>query len=158
MKQQNNRLTALDALAWLGSALGTAVIAMLAGILTSGCSPRTVYVPQERVVMRTDTVHSATLRVDSVIFRDSVAVMQRGDTVYLTKYRDRYRVRERIDTLYQTYTDSVQVSVQVPVERKLTSWEKTKMEAGGWAIGAGSVLLLALVAVVVWLVKIKRRR
>ena len=154
MKQQNNRLTVFDALAWLGSALGTAVIAMLAAVLMAGRSPRTVYVPTERIMERTDTVYSANVRVDSVIFRDSVAVMQRGDTVIMTKYRDRFKYRERIDTLYQTCTDSVQVRVPYPVERKLTAWEKTKMEAGGWAIGG---LIVAVIAVV-WLVFKKRRR
>ena len=135
----------------LGTILSLVALAMML-LMLSSCSPKTVYVPT--VTIRTDTLYRTDLRVDSVIFRDSVAVIQRGDTVYLTKYRDRFRYRERIDTLYQSVTDSVEVRVPYPVEQKLSSWERTKMELGGWAFG-GIVVLLAVVA---WLVFRKRRR
>lgn len=136
-----------------------AVAMAVSVLLTSLCScTRKIYVPVENTVMRTDTVYSAKLRVDSVIFRDSVAVIQKGDTVFLTRYRDRYRVREHTDTVYQSVIDSVKVSVPYPVERELTRWEKVKMDAGGFAIGAGTVLLVAVIALLVWLIKIKRRK
>lgn len=137
------------------------VIGCLIGLLITaflGSCTRTVYTPVETVTLRTDTIYSAKVRVDSVIFRDSVSLIQRGDTVFVTKYRDRYRVRERVDTVYSSATDSVTVRVPYPVERQLSKWEQVKMEAGGWAIGAGSVLFVALVAVIVWLIKVKRRR
>lgn len=136
-----------------------AVAMAVSVLLTSLCScTRKIYVPVENTVMRTDTVYSAKLRVDSVIFRDSVAVIQKGDTVFLTRYRDRYRVREHTDTVYQSVIDSVKVSVPYPVERELTRWEKVKMDAGGFAIGAGTALLVAVIALLVWLIKIKRRK
>lgn len=124
------------------------VIGCLIGLLITaflGSCTRTVYTPVETVTLRTDTIYSAKVRVDSVIFRDSVSLIQRGDTVFVTKYRDRYRVRERVDTVYSSATDSVTVRVPYPVERQLSKWEQVKMEAGGWAIGAGSVLFVALV-------------
>lgn len=136
-----------------------AVAMAVSVLLTSLCScTRKIYVPVENAVMRTDTVYSSKLRVDSVIFRDSVAVIQKGDTVFLTKYRDRYRVREHTDTVYQSVTDSVKVSVPYPVERELTRWEKVKMDAGGIAIGAGTALLLAVIVLLLWIFKIKKRR
>ena len=136
-----------------------AVAMAVSVLLTSLCScTRKIYVPVENTVMRTDTVYSAKLRVDSVIFRDSVAVIQKGDTVFLTRYRDRYRVREHTDTVYQSVIDSVKVSVPYPVERELTRWEKVKMDAGGFAIGAGTALLVAVIALLIWLIKIKRRK
>lgn len=136
-----------------------AVAMAVSVLLTSLCScTRKIYVPVENTVMRTDTVYSAKLRVDSVIFRDSVAVIQKGDTVFLTRYRDRYRVREHTDTVYQSVIDSVKVSVPYPVERELTRWEKVKMDAGGIAIGAGTALLVAVIALLIWLIKIKRRK
>lgn len=136
-----------------------AVAMAVSVLLTSLCScTRKIYVPVENTVMRTDTVYSAKLRVDSVIFRDSVAVKQKGDTVFLTRYRDRYRVREHTDTVYQSVIDSVKISVPYPVERELTRWEKVKMDAGGIAIGAGTALLVAVIALLVWLIKIKRRK
>lgn len=133
------------------------ILGLILLTLASGCT-RKIYVPVENTVMRTDTVYSAKLRVDSVIFRDSVAVIQKGDTVFLTRYRDRYRVREHTDTVYQSVIDSVKVSVPYPVERELTRWEKVKMDAGGFAIGAGTALLVALIALLIWLIKIKRRK
>lgn len=133
------------------------ILGLILLTLASGCT-RKIYVPVENTVMRTDTVYSAKLRVDSVIFRDSVAVIQKGDTVFLTRYRDRYRVREHTDTVYQSVIDSVKVSVPYPVERELTRWEKVKMDAGGFAIGAGTALLVAVIALLIWLIKIKRRK
>lgn len=136
-----------------------AVAMAVSVLLTSLCScARKIYVPVENTVMRTDTVYYAKLRVDSVIFRDSVAVIQKGDTVFLTRYRDRYRVREHTDTVYQSVIDSVKVSVPYPIERELTRWEKVKMDAGGFAIGAGTGLLVAVVALLIWLIRIKRRK
>lgn len=118
-------------------------------VLAVGCT-RKVYVPVESAVSRTDTVYSAKVRVDSVIMRDSVAVFQKGDTVIITKYRDRYRVKELTDTIYQSAIDSVKISVPYPVERKLSRWERTKMDFGGMAIGA---LVIALCVAVAWLIK-----
>ena len=138
--------------------IGTLILCIVAGILTSGCSPKVQYVPVESVTLRTDTIYSTKVRVDSVIFRDSVSLVQRGDTVFVTKYRDRYRVKERVDTVYQSMIDSVKVSVPYPVERQLSKWEQTKMDFGGMAIGGIVALGLAVVALAVWLIKIKRRR
>ena len=98
------------------------------------------------------------VRVDTVAMRDSVAVYVNGDTVRITKYRDRWRTRiiERHDTCTLTKTDSVQVPVQV--ERKLTRWERTKMDAGGIAIGILGVAALGGLAWLAWLAYKKRRR
>ena len=47
-------------------------------------------------------------------------------------------------------TDTVRIRIPVPVERKLTKWEKAKQDAGGIAI---VVLALAIYALSVWLGK-----
>lgn len=155
MKQKYNDLRKAfgDVLSGLAAFAVAMAISILFALIFAGCTS-TRYVPVESVTLRTDTVYSAKVRVDSVIFRDSVALIQRGDTVFVTKYRDRYRVKERVDTIYQSMIDSVKVSVPYPVERPLTKWEQVKMEAGGWAIGG---LIVAVIAVV-WLVFKKRRR
>lgn len=124
------------------------VLAALTAVLCS-CT-RTVYTPVESVNVRTDTVYSAKVRVDSIVLHDSVAVVQRGDTVLVTRYRDRYRVREHTDTLYKSVIDSVRVAVPYPVERTLTRWEQTKQDVGGMALGA---LVIAVCIAVVWLIK-----
>ena len=134
--------------------LALMLLAMAALMLSGGCT-RKVYVPTEHIVYSTDTVYEAVLRVDSVIQRDSVAVVQKGDTVLITRYRDRYRVKERTDTVYKAKTDSVRVREPYPVERELTKWEQTKMDFGG--IFLGGLIAVGVAAVIVWIVKRKRR-
>ena len=134
--------------------LALMLLAMAALMLSGGCT-RKVYVPTEHIVYSTDTVYEAVLRVDSVIQRDSVAVVQKGDTVLITRYRDRYRVKERTDTVYKAKTNSVRVREPYPVERELTKWEQTKMDFGGMAIGG--LCAVAVLAVAVWIIKRKRR-
>ena len=124
------------------------VLVALAAVLCS-CT-RTVYTPVESVTVRTDTVYSAKVRVDSIVLHDSVAVVQRGDTVLVTRYRDRYHVREHTDTLYKSIIDSVRVAVPYPVEQTLTRWGQTKQDVGGMALGA---LVIAVCIAVVWLIK-----
>ena len=130
-----------------------AVITLLFGSCT-----RKVYVPTETVRTEYKDRVVEAVRVDTAIMRDSVAVYVNGDTVRITKYRDRWRTRiiERHDTCTLTKTDSVQVPVQV--ERKLTRWERTKMDAGGIAIGILGVAALCGLAWLAWLAYKKRRR
>ena len=135
--------------------LALMLLAMTALMLSGGCT-RKVYVPTEHIVYSTDTVYEAVLRVDSVIQRDSVAVVQKGDTVLITRYRDRYRVKERTDTVYKAKTDSVRVREPYPVERELTKWEQTKMDFGGMFLGG--LIAVGVAAVIVWIVKRKRRK
>ena len=153
MKARDNRF--VSAYGALVTWLALMLLAMAALMLSGGCT-RKVYVPTEHTVYNTDTVYEAVLRVDSVIQRDSVAVVQKGDTVLITRYRDRYRVKERTDTVYKAKTDSVRVREPYPVERELTKWEQTKMDFGGMAIGG--LIAVVVSAVIVWIVKRKRRK
>lgn len=134
--------------------LALMLLAMAALLMSGGCT-RKVYVPTEHTVYNTDTVYEAVLRVDSVIQRDSVAVIQKGDTVLITRYRDRYRVKERTDTVYKAKTDSVRVREPYPVERELTKWEQTKQDLGGLFLGG--LIAVGVAAVIMWIVKRKRR-
>lgn len=136
----------------LSLAVGAAIT-----LLFGGCT-RKVYVPTETVRTEYKDRVVEAVRVDTVAMRDSVAVYVNGDTVRITKYRDRLRTRiiERHDTCTVTKTDSVQVPVQV--ERKLTRWERTKMDAGGIAIGILGVAALGGLAWLAWFVYKKRRR
>lgn len=128
-----------------------AAVTLVLALALCGCTT-TKYVPVERVTHHTDTLYRSRLRVDSVIMRDSVAVVQRGDTVFVEKYRDRWHTREKTDTVYQAVADSIRVPQPYPVERKLTAWEQVKQDAGGWALAAVAVLAVA----VAWLAKRKR--
>ena len=142
------------------------VLSLLIGaVITALCScTRKVYVPTETVRTEYKDRVVENLRVDTVAMRDSVAVYVNGDTVRITKYRDRWRTRiiERHDTVNVAKVDSVAMPVEVPkpypVERKLTRWERTKMDAGGIAIGILGVAALGGLAWLAWMVYKKRRR
>ena len=142
------------------------VLSLLIGaIITALCScTRKVYVPTETVRTEYKDRVVENLRVDTVAMRDSVAVYVNGDTVRITKFRDRWRTRiiERHDTVNVAKVDSVAVPVEVPkpypVERKLTRWERTKMDAGGISIGILGVAALGGLAWLAWLIYKKRRR
>ena len=116
----------------------------MSAICFTGC--RTQYVPVETVRIEYKTRDS--IRHDSIYQRDSIYVIDRGDTVYT--YKDRYLYKylylNRIDTVIKT--DSIQIPY--PVEKALTRWQKAKIELGGWAFG---VLIMLAIMLIIRLLK-----
>ena len=122
----------------------TLLLLIIYGLLL-GCScSRKVYVPVERVEIRSDTLRMLSLRVDSVVTHDSVVIRQRGDTVYQTVVRWRDRTRTVTDTVLKVRTDSVSVPHVVTVPAAI-SW-KQRFEIGLSSIGI--LLLLISLAVI----------
>ncbi len=119
-------------------------------LLLFGCT-RTVYMPVETV--RTEREEVTRRRTDTVMQGDTRLIYIKGDTV--VDWRDRWRDRTTLvhDTVCIERTDSVQAPY--PVERKLSRWERVKMDFGGIAIGGA---LVALAAVIIWIVKLIRRK
>ena len=103
------------------------------------CGCRTEYVPIESV--RYDSVMIEKLMRDSVFVRDSVYLQEKGDTIY--KYKDRfvYVYKNRVDTFFAEKIREKEVPV--PVERKLSWWERVKLKYAEWVIGA--LVAIALV-------------
>lgn len=97
-------------------------------LLLCGC--RTEYVPVESV--RYDSVMIEKLMRDSVFVRDSVYLKEKGDTVF--KYKDRfvYVYKTRVDTFFAEKIREIEIPV--PVERKLTWWERVKLNYAEWVI------------------------
>ena len=87
------------------------------------CECRTEYIPIESV--RYDSLMIEKLMRDSVFVRDSVYLQEKGDTIY--KYKDRfvYVYKNRVDTFFAEKIREIEVPV--PVERKLTWWERVKL-------------------------------
>ena len=112
------------------------------------CGCNTQYVPIESV--RYDSLFFSKLIRDSVYMRDSVYVRDKGDTVYVDKDRYVYVYKNRIDTFF-VYRDR-EVEVPVPVERRLTWWERVKLEYTEWIFGV--LVAIALVyALLQWLAR-----
>ena len=103
------------------------------------CGCITEYVPIESV--RYDSIMIEKLMRDSVFVRDSVYLKEKGDTVF--KYKDRfvYVYKNRVDTFFAEKIREIEVPV--PVERKLTWWERVKLKYAEWVIGA--LVAIALV-------------
>ena len=112
------------------------------------CGCRTEYVPVESV--RYDSIMIKKLMRDSVFVRDSVYMMEKGDTVY--KYKDRfvYVYKSRVDTFFAEKIREVEVPV--PVERKLTWWERVKLNYAEWVI-AVLVAIALIYALRQWLAR-----
>lgn len=125
-------------------------IVLMMIILFNSCSPKVIYVPEyhTEVVTRTDSV----VKIDSVHVKDSVIIKQAGDTIEIdrwhTEYKDRWRERVVIDSIIKV--DSV--SVPYPVEKKLSKWQQTKVDWGGWA------MLFVVVLIFLFLFIALRRR
>lgn len=107
----------------------------------------------ERVVNKTDTLYKTnyiadTFRVHDSIYVESYAV---GDTIYKTKnvYKWRDRVSVKTDTIYKAMLQTDTTRLPIPVERKLSTWERTQMHVGQFTIGA---VVLVVLSLLLWLI------
>ena len=159
----------------------------LTSLCFTSCSHR-VYVPVQSIrtdtiyMSRKDSVHIKDSLItrqvinirDSVAIHDSVVIIkdEQGNIKekLIIRYRDRWHATQDNLTLqrqidrYKASNDSLRatrkerIEVPVPIERKLSRWEKLKMDVGGWAIGAMSTVLLGVIGyIVVWLLKKYRK-
>lgn len=162
-------------------------VAIFFAVLFTSCSHRT-YVPLQSVrtdtvyMARKDSVHIKDSLVvkqvinirDSIAIHDSVVIVkdEQGNVKerLIVRYRDRWHATQDNLTLqrqidrYKASNDSLRatrkerIEVPVPVEKKLSRWEKLKMDVGSWAIGAMSTFILASVGyILVWLLKKYRK-
>lgn len=102
------------------------------------------YVPVEIETVKReyiDRVHK-----DSIHVLDSIYIREKGDTVWLTRWRTEYRDKIIRDSIIVNDT----IRIPVPVERKLNRWEKTKMDLGGIAIGGIISIVIMLVFYIVF--------
>jgi len=123
-------------------------------LLLPSCSRR-IYVPVESVREVHDTVRIDTasrradiiIRRDSVIVRDSVAVIINGDTVVREVWRWRERVREVHDTVRvataasrdTSHSDTAKTAQVVEVEKPLSWWQRTQTWLGRVAVTAAAL-------------------
>ncbi len=101
----------------------------------------TEYVPVE--VIKSDTTYINKVQRDSIYQLDSIYILDRGDTVLITKTKYLYKDRVVHDTVYRSRVDSIQIPY--PVERKLTWWEQLRLDIGGWAMGGFIVMIIFLI-------------
>lgn len=134
--------------------------------LLPSCSRR-IYVPVESVREVHDTVRIDTtsrradiiMRRDSIIVRDSVAVLINGDTVVREVWRWRERVREVHDTVRvataanrnASHSDNAKTAQVVEVAKPLSWWQRTQ-------IWLGRVAMTAAALAAAWLIFRRRQK
>ena len=121
-------------------------------IIAMCCSCSTQYVPVETV--RYDSVFLAKIQKDSIFVQDSVFIKEKGDTVFVDKFKYIYRHIIKIDTVYIEHRDSIQVPY--PVEKKLTRWQQLKINAGGYFLAV--LMLIGLGYIIRWIIRKCRKR
>lgn len=118
-----------------------------------GCKTKYVSVPEYHNVYVNK--HDTLTKHDSIFQKEFIERYVKGDTVFLTKTQVDYRFRNIYKTQYRDSIKTDSIRVPYPVEQKLGRWEKLKMEIGGWAIGALSIVLLAGIVYIVIFLKRK---
>lgn len=143
--------------------MACAIITLLAGCKTTKYVPvenvRTEY--KDRVVTVHDTVRDSVRTFNNVYKHDSMTVMMRGDTVFvdrwhtlrLIKLEKATQMRNRVagDSASSVRVDSVRVPY--PVERKLTKWERVKMDFGTAAIVIAALAIMEGIVLAVWWIR-----
>ena len=114
------------------------VVLLLIAVAALLCSCKTQYVPVETVRMETQYIDR--LQRDSIFVKDSVFLREKNDTIYLTKWRIEYREALRVDTFNIVKVDSINTIVEV--EKKLTKWQRVKMNIGGGIVWVVPVLVI----------------
>ncbi len=120
-------------------------------VFLCGCKT-TEYVPVETVRTEYRDRVNTEYVVDSIV--DNHYVYIKGDTVIDWRDRVKWRDREVHDSIYINKTDTIRVPY--PVERKLSRWEQTKMDLGGFAFG-GIVVAIIIIAILAWIAR-KRKK
>lgn len=121
------------------------LLAVLLGILLSGCaSTKYVEVPVDRVKIE----YRDRVSIDTLYRNDSTIIREKGDTVFLEKYKYIYRVKELKDTINVTDTITVVKTVEVTKEvNKLHNWQVGLMVLGGAAIALVGYKLIKFIKV-----------
>ena len=107
-------------------------------LLLASCT-RTVY--QDHEVIRHDSIYVTAVSIDTVLMRDSIHTVEKGDTVTTTIYKYIYKVRERTDTAYIERTDTVTMTETVEREKVVKKRD--------WLSIIGAVVVGAIVGLVI---------
>lgn len=126
-------------------------ISMLVFIIFMLVSCRTEYIPVESV--RYDSIYFAKLQKDSIYIQDSIYIKEKGDTVFVDKFKYIYKYVNLQDTCYIEKKDSI--LIPYPVERKLTWWERKTQNLGDWV--AELIIIVILYRLVGWMIRKTRK-
>ena len=127
-----------------------AIILWLVCLMLSLSSCKTkeyIEVPVEVEKVKIEYVH----KLDSVYLHDSIStyIIQRGDTVFIDRYKFKVREVYRTDTIHRIDSIPQIVTVNKVTEvNKLYSWQKTLMWIGG--VGIVGLLMFLIGKLGIW--------
>lgn len=136
---------------WIGVAARVFASVLLATLVCVLCSCHTKYIPVTSV--RTDSVYSSTFLYDSIYIQDSIYIKEKGDTVFVDKFKYIYKYINIQDTCFIEKTDSI--LIPYPIERKLTWWERKTKNLGDWIVEL--IIIFILYRLLGWLIKKTRK-
>ena len=115
------------------------LLIFLVFIAISCGTTKVVEVPVDRV--RTEYINRHS--IDTVIKNDSIIIRDKGDTVFLEKYKYLYKYVNRTDTVLKTDTITKVQTVEVVKEvNKVNNWQVILMVLGGSALALGGYKLI----------------
>ena len=118
-------------------------------VLSLAACKQVQYVPVETV--RLDSIYLTQTLRDSIYKYDSIYVRDKGDTVFVDRYRYLFVDKLRRDTMYISRIDTLRVPY--PVEKELTRWQQFRLDVGGYAIFAIVIVILIVVGYMVYKLK-----
>lgn len=118
------------------------LIVLFLFLLVSCGTTKVIEVPVEKV--RTEYIDRQV--IDTLIKNDSIIIRDKGDTVFLEKYKYLYRYINRTDTVVQIDTITKTITVEVTKEvNKLKEWQIGLMILGGIALAFGGYKLIKVI-------------
>ena len=122
------------------------LLSLFLALVLGGCTT-TKYVEVEKV--RTDTLYQSKVEKDSVWVHDSIHVKERGDTVWVERWRTKIHATELHDTVYQATHDTIPlpypVEKVVEKEKALTWWQRVRLTLGDIALIVGGFIVLVFI-------------
>lgn len=84
--------------------------------------------------------------IDTFVKTDSTIIIDKGDTVFLEKYKYLYRYINKTDTFIKIDTLTKTITVEVTKEvNKLKNWQMGLMILGGIALALGGYKLIKII-------------
>lgn len=114
-------------------------------LILASCKTKHNTVTEYVYVNHTDTVHDVSIRIDSIVTKDSIVTLIKGDTVQIEKWHTAYRERVRVDTVERIITrteDRTKTETVIQEVNRLYWWQKVLIRAGGIALICGIVIII----------------
>ena len=124
-------------------------VSFIVVLLLSSCATKVITVPEVHTeyVVKTDSF----VKKDSIYINDSVFIREKGDTVWVEKFKTIFKDRIRMVVERDTFMRCDTISQVIEVEKPLTWWQEKKIEFGELAM----VVMVGLLVFVVLKLKFR---